>query len=74
MSGQIADILVGKRHDRPGEHDLTVQRTLFQGCGQGQQGLAGAGLAGNGHQRHLGIAQGMHGKALLGVARYDSVD
>ena len=68
VAGQIADILVGERHDRPGEHDLAIAGSLLQGCCQGQQGLAGARLAGNRDQRDLWVAEGVDGEALFGVA------
>jgi len=41
----------------------------LQGSGERQQRLAGAGLAGNRHQLHLRVQQGVDGKGLFDIAR-----
>ncbi len=62
------------RNDRPGDQDPLIAPEadrIFQGRGQGQKGLAGAGLADQGDHFDLRIHQQFHGHALLLAAGPD---
>ena len=73
IARQKTDILVAQGHRWPGDENLAVITAFFQGGRQGQQGFTGTGLAGDGDQGHLLVGQGIHGKALFGIARADAV-
>ena len=73
VARQEADLLAAEHHGRAAEDDLVEILLLLEGGREGDERLAGAGPAGQGHERDGGIQAGVQGEALLVVARADAV-
>ena len=73
VAGEEADVLAAEHHGRAAEDDLVEVLLLLQRGGQGDERLARAGAAGQGHERDGGIQAGVQGEALLVVAGTDAV-
>ena len=71
-------MIVAQGHDGPGNQDAVIAaapfQDLFQAGRQGQDGLAGAGLAHQGHHLDILIQQQIQSELLLLVQRLDAID
>ena len=73
VAGEEADVLAAEHHGRAAEDDLVEVLLLLQRGGQGDERLARAGAAGQGHERDGGVQAGVHREALLVIAGADAV-
>ena len=73
VTRQEAEVAVGQRHHRTGQHDLPVALPAFEGGGQREECLAGAGGAGEGDELDVVVHQGLQGERLLGIPRADAI-
>lgn len=73
VAGQEADVAVGQGDDGAGKEYLLELGFLREGCSEGEEGLAGAGLARKRDELDTLAGKGVEGECLFGVSRFDAV-
>lgn len=74
FAGEVADVFVAEGDDGACEVDLAVGAAVFEAGGEGEEGFAGAGFAGDADEGDVVVEEGGEGEGLFGVAGGDAED